>query len=46
MLSFVNDYSQGAREAILNRLLQTNSEPVPNGAAGQEGGVQFLGNAG
>ena len=31
MPSFVNDYSQGTHEAILNRLLQTNSETVPNG---------------
>ena len=46
MLSFVNDYSQGAHEAILNRLLQINSEMVPNGTAGQESGVWFLGNIG
>lgn len=46
MPSFVNDYSQGAHEAILNRLLQTNSEMVPNGTAGQESGVWFLGNIG
>ena len=41
MLSFVNDYSQGTHEAILNRLLQTNSETVPNGTAGQESGIWF-----
>lgn len=31
MLSFVNDYSQGAHEAILNRLLQINLEPIARG---------------
>ena len=31
MLSFVNDYSQGAHEAILNRLLQINLEPIEIG---------------
>lgn len=46
MLSFVNDYSQSAHEAILNRLLQINSEMVPNGTAGQESGVWFLENIG
>lgn len=46
MLSFVNDYSQGTHEAILNRLLQINSEMVPNGTAGQESGVWFLENIG
>ena len=46
MPSFVNDYSQGTHQAILNRLLQTNSETVPNGTAGQESGVWFLGNIG
>ena len=31
MLSFVNDYSQGAHEAILNRLLQINPETIARG---------------
>lgn len=29
MLSFVNDYSQGAHEQILRRLAETNLEPLP-----------------
>ena len=29
MLSFVNDYSEGAHERILQRLLETNREQLP-----------------
>ena len=28
MLSFVNDYSEGAHEQVLRRLAETNREPV------------------
>ncbi|MDD3193783.1 MAG: beta-eliminating lyase-related protein [Oscillospiraceae bacterium] len=35
MVSFVNDYSQGAHEEVLRRLVETNLEPLPGYGADQ-----------